>query len=180
MLKVFFLLIVFSPLLSQMFFFPPHYFFSPSFFFLFISYFSMLFLLASFTITLSHQLFCACSITRCLLFYANVYISPCYFTLCPTTSSLSLLFRTCASRLLHRISLVTPTFQLATSPFKLLPYLSTYCFPLVFHFVSPNTSPYYFLRRLVTSHFFKYLLLLSLPLLLSYLLFCVLFFAFPT
>jgi hypothetical protein len=129
----------------------------------------MLFLLASFTITLSRQLFCACSITLCLLFCANVYISPCYFTLCPTTSSLSLLFCTCASRLLHRISLVIPTFQLATSPFKLLPYLSTYCSPLVFrfvlfcasfHFVSPNTSPYYFLRHPVTSHFFKYLLLL--------------------
>jgi hypothetical protein len=130
----------------------------------------MLFFLASFTITLSHQLFCACSITLCLLFCANIYISPCYFTLCLTTSPFFLLFCTYASRLFHRISFATPTFQPTTSPFKLLPCLSTYCVQLVFHFVlfyasfhfvMPNISPYYILHHLATSHFLRCLLLLS-------------------
>jgi hypothetical protein len=114
---------------------PPLYLFCPLHSFFLISYFFVLFILTSFTNTLSHQLFRTCSITPCLLFCANVYISPCYFTLCLVASPFFLLFHTYVSCLFHRISLAIPTFQHVTSPFKLLPCPSIYYFPLVFHFV---------------------------------------------
>jgi hypothetical protein len=95
----------------------------------------MLFCLAYFTIVPSHQLFHACSITPCLLFCTNVHISPCYFTLCLVASLFFLLFCICASWILHHILLANPTFEPITSPFKLLLCRSTYCLPLVFHFI---------------------------------------------
>lgn len=127
----------------------------------------MLFLLASFTITLSHQLFCTCSITCCLLFCANVYISPCYFTLC-NFILVSIVAHLCFTLTpLHfacysYLSICYLTLQVVTLPFDLL-FLACVSLCVVyasFHFVSPNTSPYYFLRHFVTSHFFKYFLLL--------------------
>lgn len=141
-LRFFFSLLSSFPYFFKCFFFPFPLviFFPPSFLFLFISYFSMLFLLASFTITLSHQLFCTCSITCCLLFCANVYISPCYFTLC-NFILVSIVAHLCFTLTpLHfacysYLSICYLTLQVVTLPFDLL-FLACVSLCVVLCFIS--------------------------------------------